>query len=562
MSHGHDIIISAERLTYALPDGHLLLDDITVGFGRERTGLVGANGAGKTTLARLLSGELRPVSGVVVRHGRIGYLPQHRIARAIAARSAPSSPSAGDGAGGLDQGTPPTLAHLLGVAETLAAIDRVLAGSVDPEDHDRVADQWDVGERAATALARVGLPALPLNRPAASLSGGEATRVALAALMLDEPDFLILDEPTNDLDAPSRAALYTFVESWTSGMLVITHDRALLARVDRILELSALGARLYGGDYAFYSAQRATDDAAAADDLAHARRELRRASRAAQDARERQERRTARAAKDAANANMPKILLGARKRAGQATAGRLREIGAKRIADARDRVAVARSRVEERERIELTLPTAGLHATRRVVKATDLRFAYDDAAEPVLDGVTFQIVGPTRVAVTGPNGSGKTTLLRLLTGELSPTGGRIEIGIAPGDVAYLDQHARRLHPELSVLENFRHANPSLDPTATRYTLARYLFRADAALAPVRTLSGGERMRAALACTLNALRPPKLVLLDEPTNHLDLESLDAVETIVAGYDGALIVVSHDPTFLDAIGIDEVIELGGR
>ncbi|HWV57741.1 MAG TPA: ABC-F family ATP-binding cassette domain-containing protein [Longimicrobiales bacterium] len=557
MAHRHDIIISVERLAFELPDGRRLLSDTTFGFGHERTGLVGANGAGKTTFARILTGELRPSSGVVVRHGRIGYLPQHRIEAALVERTG-AARRPGQPAPPRD-GSPPTVAHLLGIAEPLAAMERVLAGIADPADLDRIADRWDIGERAAAALARVGLPGLPLDRPAGSLSGGEATRAALAALILDETDFLILDEPTNDLDAPSRAALYDFVESWTSGMLVITHDRALLGRVDRILELSALGARMYGGAYPLYRSQKEAEDAAAGEDLAHARRELRRARRAAQAARERQERRSAHARKAAAASNMPKILLGVRKRAGQATAGRLREIGEKRIAVASDRLADAKARVEERERIDLALPSTGLHATRRVVEANELRFAWGDAT-PVIDALSFRITGPARVAVVGPNGSGKTTLLRLITGELVPTGGRLDLGIPRPEVAYLDQHARRLDPELSVLENFRRANPSLEPTAARYTLARYLFRADAALAPVRTLSGGERMRAALACTLNALRPPKLVLLDEPTNHLDLESLEAVEGILSGYDGALVVVSHDPMFLDAIGIDERIELG--
>ena len=541
MSHAFKPLLGADRLGYSLPDGRTLFSELTVGFGRERTGLVGPNGIGKSTLARILVGELRPTHGAVLRGGRIGYLPQRRV------------PPAGP--------PPHTLADLLGIAHTIAALDRILAGSTDPADYDAVGDRWDVRERVAAVLQRFGLARLELDRPADALSGGERTRAALAGLLLEAPDFLVLDEPTNDLDTDGRHALYRFVEEWAGGLLVITHDRALLGRVDRIVELSGLGVRVYGGNWEVYAAQRAVEEDAAARELAHARTELQRTRRAAQQARERQERRASQGQKDAAKANMPKILLGGQKRRSEATAARLRRIHERRVDEAREKVAAARARVEERARLRLELPSTGLPAGKRVVVAEHVTFAYPGAAAPVVAGLSLLITGPERVAVTGRNGAGKTTLLRLLAGELSPDAGAIRLGVPPEAVAYLDQAVTRLDAGRSILDSFRAANPSLEPSATRYALARFGFRGDAALALVGSLSGGERLRAALACVLNAARPPQLLLLDEPTNHLDLDSLAAVEAALAGYDGALVVTSHDETFLEAIGIERVVAVGG-
>ncbi|HEX5869949.1 MAG TPA: ATP-binding cassette domain-containing protein, partial [Longimicrobium sp.] len=200
-----DVRVVAERLAYSLADGRTLFSDLTLGFGRERTGLVGANGAGKSTLVRLLAGELRPSAGTIVRAGSLGYLPQDFQVRA----SVP-------------------LAGVLGIDQRLARVDRVLAGDASAEDLDAVGGDWDLRERAEAVLARLGLSHLDLHRPALDVSGGEATRVALAGVLLGDPDFLLLDEPTNNLDAAGREALYGFVEGWTGGLLAVSHDRGLL----------------------------------------------------------------------------------------------------------------------------------------------------------------------------------------------------------------------------------------------------------------------------------------------------------------------------------------------
>ena len=528
--------IVAERLAYALADGRALFHDLTLSFGRERTGLIGPNGSGKTTLVRLLAGELEPSSGTVHRACAVAVLPQEF-------RPPPEAP----------------LAVVLGIDERLAALRRMEVGEATVADVETVGDDWDLPERAAAVLARFGLAHLPLDRPVGAVSGGEATRVALAGLALGRPDFLLLDEPTNHLDAASREALYAFVEEWTGGLLCVSHDRALLRRMDRIVELSSLGVRVYGGNYDVYRARRDADDAAIERELESARAELRRAERKAREVRERQARREARGRRERANANMPKILLNARMSQARATGARVRAITEREVEERRERVAAARRRVEERERPRFELPSAGLPAGRIVLEMEEVTVRFPGADRPILDGVSLRIVGPERVAVVGPNGSGKSTLLQVAVGRLSPDSGTVR-RVPDEETAFLDQRGAALDPTRSVLENFVAYHPTMEPMAARYALARFLFSDEAALQTVGTLSGGQRLRASLACVLGGERPPSLLVLDEPTNHLDLDALDALESALRAYDGALLVVSHDAEFLEAIGVERRIALG--
>jgi ATPase subunit of ABC transporter with duplicated ATPase domains len=190
-----------------------------------------------------------------------------------------------------------------------------------------------------------------------------------------------------------------------------------------------------------------------------------------------------------------------------------------------------------------------------VLAFEDVAFRWPDGAT-VLEDVSFRLTGPQRLAVTGPNGAGKTTLVRLAIGDLAPTRGVVRRGVP---AALLDQRAALLHDDETLLENFRRLNPACDANAAHAALAKFVFRNVTAEKRAGALSGGERLRAALACALMAVRPPQLIVLDEPTNHLDLDSIAAVEAALAAYDGAVLVVSHDRDFLAAIGVTREIEL---
>ena len=533
----HDFRIAADRLGYALADGRTLFSGITLGFGRERTGLVGPNGAGKTTLVRLLAGELTALHGSVQRRGTVAYLPQD-----------------------FEIGGDRTLAAVLGLDVRLAALERVCAGVPEPGDLGAVGDDWDLRERAEAALARFGVGHLPLDRLASGVSGGEGTRVALAGLTLRRPGFLLLDEPTNNLDAAGREALYELVRGWTGGLLVVSHDRTLLRLLDRIVELTPAGVRVYGGNYDAYHAQKTVEEEAAARELACAEAGLRTARREVQRMRERQERRESCGKAEALKGGAPKIWLGMQRERSEGTTGRLRDTGERIVADGRARFDAARARVEERGRMALDLPSTGLAAGKTVVELDGVSVLRPGMERAAPEDVSLRVVGPERVAIAGPNGSGKTTLLHVIEGTLAPTEGSVRLGLDAGEVAFFDQHARRLRPGASVLECYRERNPAIGETQARHALARFLFEGGAVHQPTETLSGGQRLRAALACTLNGWRPPALLLLDEPTNHLDLDALAALEDVLNGYDGALVVVSHDRAFLEAIGVERVVAVG--
>jgi len=519
-----------DGLSYRTPDGRGLFENLTLAFGAERTGLVGRNGVGKTTLLRLILGELRPTAGALTVRGRVGVLRQ-----AV-------QPPAGA-----------SVADLLGLADPLARLARIAEGQGDEDDLAEA--DWGLEARLDAALAEVGLAGLALDRPAASLSGGQVTRVTLAGLLAQEPDLLVLDEPTNNLDAEARDLVARVLERWRGGAIVVSHDRELLRRMDRIVELSGLGARVYGGNYDLYVERKAAEEAAAARDLADAERTQARMAREVQQAAERKARRDAAGRRFAAKGSEPRIVLGAMAERAESSGGRERRLAERQRAEAAAGLAEAQGKVERLRKLGFELPASGLAAGKTVLAFDAVGFGYP-GGPPILQDISLRIVGPERVAVSGPNGTGKTTLIRLAAGELQPTTGQVTRGVA---AAFLDQHTAMLRPDEMLVEAFRRLNPASSENAARAALARFLFRNVAADKQVASLSGGERLRAALACTLMAERPPQLLILDEPTNHLDLDSIEAVEAALSGYDGALLVVSHDRDFLDAIGIEREIAL---
>jgi ATPase subunit of ABC transporter with duplicated ATPase domains len=526
-------IVLADSITWRLPTGQIVLDGISLAIAREKTGLVGSNGSGKTTLARLLVGELCPTSGSVSRAGTVAVLPQD------------PTPVADD-----------SVAQSLGVHDKLAALARLTAGQGLPGDLATLDDDWSLEAQIAAQLQRLGLGHVALDRRMGSLSGGETTRVMLASLLLKPLDLIILDEPTNNLDQPSRQALYGALRDWPAGLLVVSHDRELLGLMDRIVELSPHGLRSYGGNYDLYNAQRDAEAAAAERQLEAAARQLRTTRREAQAARERQERRSSQGKKARGKAGMGKLALNTRRDASQKTTARLADTFEARVEDASAATAAAQARAEAERELDIKLSPVELPAGKTVLDMEDVSFGYL-GGHPILEHFSLWLVGPERVAIFGSNGSGKTTLLKLILGHLQPTVGRVRLGVERANC--LDQRADVLDARRSVLENFRTWNSGLSETVCRLTLARFLFRSDDVHQLCGTLSGGERLRAALACVLTGVNPPQLLLLDEPTNHLDLASLANLEQALQQYTGALLVVSHDRTFLNNIGIDRRVEL---
>ena len=522
--------ISLSRISWATPDGHSVLTGVDLNFGQERTGLIGRNGVGKSTLLKLITGELQPLAGTVRVTGTLGLLKQT------------VRPSERE-----------TVAALFGVTGALALLHRAEAGAASVEE---LADaDWTLAERIAAALARVGLDAGPETR-LTELSGGQRTRASLAAAIFAAPDFLLLDEPTNNLDRSGREAVIALLAGWRTGAIVVSHDRELLDRMDAIVELTSLGAARYGGNWTRYRERKATELEAAQQDLAHAEKQATEVRRKAQRAAERQDRRDAAGSRKAAQGDMPRILLGGRKSNAEASRGAGAKLADHQRAEAQAALASARSRIEILRDLSVALPPTGLPANRTVLRLDGVTAGHDPE-NPIIRDLSFTMEGPERVAIVGPNGSGKTTLVTLIAGGIGPMRGTVSVAV---DFAMLDQRVSILAPYASLLDNFRRLHPGAPDNACRAALARFLFRADAALQEVRTLSGGQMLRAGLACTLGGPRPPALLILDEPTNHLDVDSVEAMEAGLSSYDGAILLVSHDETFMANIGINRRLRLG--
>ncbi|RZJ90866.1 MAG: ABC-F family ATP-binding cassette domain-containing protein, partial [Brevundimonas sp.] len=511
------------------PDGRTLFANLSLAFGRERTGLVGRNGTGKSTLLRIVSGEQPAAEGAVVRTGSVGVLAQR------------FEPAPGE-----------RVADTLGVAEALAVVDRITMGEGTTDDLD--AANWTLANRVEASLAEVGLAGLSLDRLTASVSGGEQTRLRLARLMTEAPDLLVLDEPTNHLDAEARDLVVAVLGRWKGGVLVASHDRALLNRMDRIVELSGLGVAVHGGGYDLHAEAKAAERAAANRALAVAEHGVEASRREAQQAVEARARRDRAGRAFAAKGSEPKILLGAMARRAEASAGRETRLADRARGEAAADLETAAARVERVRTLDIPMPPSGLAAGRTVLKLAGAAWATD--GRRIVGPLDLMLTGPERVAITGANGAGKSTLLKLASGRLAPSEGTSERLVR---TAMLDQDADVLWGDETLVEAFRRLNSGATPNEARAALARFLFRNSAAERIVGSLSGGERLRAALTCVVGGAEPAQLLILDEPTNHLDLDSVTAIEAALRTWDGALLVVSHDAAFLEAIGVERQIAL---
>ncbi|OCP23432.1 MULTISPECIES: ABC-F family ATP-binding cassette domain-containing protein [unclassified Ensifer] len=523
------VSISLSHLSWSTPDGRGLFSDLNLTFGPGRSGLVGRNGVGKSTLLKLIAGTLRPQAGTVSLGGSLGILRQT-----------------------VQVGEQETIAELFGIADALALLRRAEEGSASIDELS-IAD-WTLEARLAAALARLGLEA-EAQTLLSSLSGGQLTRTKLAALVIADPDFILLDEPTNNLDRAGREAVIELMANWRGGAVVVSHDRELLDRMDSIVELTSLGATSYGGNWSHYRERKAIELASARHDLADAERRLAEVDRNTQETAERKARKDSAGRRKRAKGDQPLLLLDAKKERSEKTGGDNARLAERRRDQALGDLATARERIEVPQPFSVRLPSTGLPPGRIVLQVDDVSAGYVPG-RPVLANLSLTIAGPERMAITGRNGSGKTTFLSLMSGKLAPWSGQVRV---LADFTMLDQQVSLLDPEVSIRDNFRRLNPGAGENACRAALARFMFRADAALQRVSSLSGGQMLRAGLACVIGGESPPALLILDEPTNHLDIDSIEAVEAGLRAFDGALIVVSHDEAFLEAIGITRRVDL---
>ena len=515
--------------------------DLTVAPG-DVVGVVGANGAGKSTLLRILAGDLEPLEGsvsVAPADAFVGWLPQEHervpgetVAAYIARRT------------GCAEATQVMEAAAAALADPVESADSDAAYST-ALDHWLAAGAADLDDRMPAVLAELGLDTdtvRPDSTLMTALSGGQAARVGLAALMLSRFDIVLLDEPTNDLDLDGLAQLETFVRDLRGGVVLVSHDREFLARsVTRVLELDLAQntTTVFGGGYDSYLEEREVarrhrreqyeEFADKKDDLvSRARVQREWSSQGVRNAMRK-------------SPDNDKI----RRRAATESS----EKQAQKVRQMESRIARLEEVAEPRKEWVLEFTIAAAPRSSSVVAT--LAEAVVRQGDFVLGPVSIQVDAGERIGITGPNGAGKSTLLRLLLGRREPDEGRASLGasIAVGEI---DQARAHFTGAERLIGRFEELVPTWTTADVRTLLAKFGLRADHVERAVDDLSPGERTRAGLA--LLQARGTNVLVLDEPTNHLDLAAIEQLEQALESYDGALLLVTHDRRMLQNVRLD--------
>ena len=526
--------------------------DLTVAPG-DVVGVVGVNGAGKSTLLRILAGDVEQLDGTVSlapADAFVGWLPQEHqrvpgetVAGYIARRSGCAAATiAMDSAAAALSGSAPAGGEPSGSAP--AGVDPAEAYSA-ALDHWLVTGAADLDERLPAVLADLGLDhdvVAPQSTLMTALSGGQAARVGLAALMLSRFDIVLLDEPTNDLDLDGLARLEDFVRDLRGGVVLVSHDREFLARsVTRVLELDLAQntTTVFGGGYDSYLEEREVarrhrrdeyDEFAdkKADLVARARTQREWSSQGVRNA--------MRKAPD-----NDKI----RRRAATESS----EKQAQKVRQMESRIARLAEVAEPRKEWTLEFTIGSAPRSSSVVATLDN--AVVRQGDFVLGPVSLQVDAGERIGITGPNGAGKSTLLKLLLGRQQPDEGRASLGASVA-IGEIDQARADFSGPGRLVDRFEQWVPSFSTADVRTLLAKFGLRADHVERAVDELSPGERTRAGLA--LLQARGTNVLVLDEPTNHLDLAAIEQLEHALESYDGALLLVTHDRRMLQNVRLD--------
>ncbi len=511
-NHSKQSVLIARDISFEVKVDFPILQNINCSFSTDKTGLVGNNGVGKTTFLKLLVGELTPANGKVIRKTKIAYLPQD-----------------------INLYLFQTVTEILDHAEST---------------HKR------------SVLNDLNIQSIDSTQKLNNLSGGERMKVLLAGLLMNNPQFLILDEPTNNLDLKTREVIYQVIRNWTKGLLVVSHDRTLLNLMDRTIELTPLGIKEYGGNYVIYENQKRIAQDAIYHRLESTKQELSKTKLQIYDITRSRKNRNHDSRIRSYKTGVSKCMRGNMQRHAENTTGKINRMFETKIADTKEQLDDIKSKITAENQIVLDLKATEVPAGKMVVDLNNVSFAYskssgNDISKLILNNFDFSIYGPQRVAINGANGSGKTTLVKLIIGELVPTDGEIKRGVER--IAYLDQNLSTLDRSQTLLNNFYKYQTDFMESDVRRWFGRFLFKDSDVHKKVSDLSGGEKIKSALAIALAGKTPPQLLILDEPTNNLDIMSITQLESALSNYQGALIVISHDQYFLERIEVEQIVKL---
>ncbi|MFD2554867.1 ABC-F family ATP-binding cassette domain-containing protein [Sphingobacterium tabacisoli] len=525
-----------QNVSYTFPNKSIAFENIGFRLApQEKVALVGNNGVGKSTLLHLISGHTSPSHGQIQANGSVYFVPQV-----------------------FGQYNHLTIAEALGVQEKLIALDNILKGSINENDYLMLDDDWAIEERCQQALNAWGLEDIALRSPIEKLSGGQKTKVFLAGIAIHDPQLVLLDEPSNHLDASSREKLYNYISQSNKTMLIVSHDRQLLDLLDITFEMTPHGITRFGGNYEFYLEQKNVQLSALADDIGAKEKEIRKAKLKERETAERQNRQDSRGQRKQEKEGVARIMMNTLKNKAENSTSKLKAVHQSKITDLNKDLTTLRSSVPDLDKMKFDFQNMRVHEGKTLFEAKDIQVIKNDRTPLWPTPINILIRGGQRIAIQGDNGSGKTTLLKIILKQMIPQEGKCFSAFE--HAVYVDQEYALLDNKLTLFEQAQLFNDSgLQPAEINTRLKRFLFQPDDWNKPVSVLSGGERLRLTLCCLTVSPNAPDLIILDEPTNNLDLQNVRILTHAINSYEGTLIVVSHDATFLEDIGIKDFIQL---
>jgi ATPase subunit of ABC transporter with duplicated ATPase domains len=528
-------MLTLQHISYIHPNKDLLFDSLNFTVNpQDKIAVVGNNGSGKSTLLKLIVGELQASSGQVSLDTKPYYVPQI-----------------------FGQYNHLTIAQALRIDSKLKALKEILNGSLSEENYALLGDDWTLEDRCCVALKQWQLEDLDLSQNMESLSGGQKTKVFLAGISIHQPELVLLDEPSNHLDVSGRQLLYDFIQSTPSALIVVSHDRKLLNLLNKVCELSKRGITAYGGNYDFYAGQKEMEKNALSQELQSKEKALRKAKDKERETIERQQKLDSRGKGKQEKAGVARIMLNTLRNNAEKSTSKLKSVHAEKIGGISQDLQELRSSLPDLDKMKFGFDHSVLHRGKILFTATAVNFSYStQALWP--EALSLQLTSGERVALKGANGSGKTTLIKLILGSIAPQTGKIYR--ADNKSVYIDQDYSLIDNSLKVYEQAQQFNVSaLQEHEVKIRLNRFLFGKADWEKPCSALSGGEKMRLMLCCLTINNQSPDLIVLDEPTNNLDLQNIEILTGAINDYQGTLLVVSHDETFLEQINIDRTIHL---
>ncbi|MFA8341658.1 MAG: ABC-F family ATP-binding cassette domain-containing protein [Rhodothermaceae bacterium] len=513
-------------VSYIHPDGEKLFEKINFSLSKKITALVGNNGSGKTTVFKMISDELSPSTGKIIKSGYFYNLPQN-----------------------LDSFSKNTLEEILGVDKKLNALTKITEGVANETDYEIFDNDWELENRLENILKKINLSITDLKRKISTFSGGEISKIFFSSLLTRKPDLALLDEPTNNLDINSREFLYSFIKSYKGKIFVVSHDVELLKLADEIIELQNGKVKIYGGNYDFYFSEREREK----NNLLHEyKKNISEKKSVEIENRKKLEvgnKSMAQGKKQAVKTRQLKAVANKRKQNAEQTMASKNKIGETKVAELNEKISSLETKLIKESPIKLDINPVTKTSTKLLIKTENFSPVYDKKLWE--QGLDLEIFGNDRLLISGSNGCGKTSLIKTICGVHKSYSGKISV--STDKIALLNQNFLHLDGELNLYETVKKASKSrTEEHEIRIRLGRFLFYGDTVFKKVKYLSGGEKVRLSLLKML-VTGEPEILILDEPTNNLDLTGLEQLQVALNSYKGCLVIISHDKHFVSNLNL---------